>query len=231
MDPQTYVMFPLWYVAFLLSLTCHEAAHALAAKLGGDDTAYLAGQVTLNPIPHVRRELFGTVLVPVVTYFQGGMMGWASAPYDPYWQERYPRRAAAMALAGPAANLLLFLLAFATLRIGLAAGVWTIPAEGLSADRLVTATPGDGGVLDGLGRLLSILFYLNLLLAVLNLLPVPPMDGASIVAGWVSPLRDAYRKLRSSPLGPIAGLLVAFVVFPYVFGPVIRWAVRTLLYG
>lgn len=231
MDPQEIVLFPFWYVAFLLSLTCHEAAHALAAKLGGDDTAYLAGQVTLNPIPHVRRELFGTVIVPILSYLQGGMMGWASAPYDPDWEVRHPRRAAAMALAGPAANLLIFLLALAALRAGLASGAWTIPSGGLAADRLVAAADGGSGLLDGLGRLLSILFYLNLLLLVFNLLPFPPMDGASVVAGWVSPLRELYRRFRSSPFGSIAGLVVAFVVFPVVFGPIVRWAVQVLLFG
>ena len=86
MDAQTVSLFPLWYAAFLLALTCHEAGHALVAKWGGDDTAYLSGQVSLNPWPHIRREPFGTVLVPILTYFTGStrwMMGWASAPYDP----------------------------------------------------------------------------------------------------------------------------------------------------
>src|SRR6266700_2504017 len=54
------------YVVFLLSTTCHEAAHALAAKLGGDMTAFEGGQVTLNPIPHIRREPFGMVLMPII---------------------------------------------------------------------------------------------------------------------------------------------------------------------
>jgi hypothetical protein len=117
MDPHVIALLPLWYAAFLLSLTCHEAAHAWAARRGGDDTAYLAGQVTLNPVPHVIREPFGTVLVPLLTYFTNGwMMGWASAPYDPRWEARHPRRAAAMSAAGPAANLLLALLAFAVLK-------------------------------------------------------------------------------------------------------------------
>ena len=65
MSQEQLALFPLWYVAFLLSLTCHEAAHALVAKWGGDLTAYYSGQVTLNPLPHIRREPFGTVLVPI----------------------------------------------------------------------------------------------------------------------------------------------------------------------
>ncbi|HEU4904854.1 MAG TPA: hypothetical protein VFT19_01910, partial [Solirubrobacterales bacterium] len=75
-------VFGIWYVVFLLALTLHEAGHALAAWLGGDETAYQGGQVTLNPMPHIRREPFGTVVIPIITFFfSGWMMGWASTPY------------------------------------------------------------------------------------------------------------------------------------------------------
>src|SRR5215468_4693673 len=101
MDSQLLLMGLVWYVVFLLSTTCHEAAHALVAKWGGDLTAFRGGQVTLNPLPHIRREPFGMVLFPILSYALGGwMMGWASAPYDPTWCRMYPRRAAKMALAG-----------------------------------------------------------------------------------------------------------------------------------
>ncbi len=70
----------IWYLVFLFSTTCHEAAHALAARLGGDLTAFHGGQVTLNPAPHIQREPFGLVLAPIVSYFWSGwMLGWASA--------------------------------------------------------------------------------------------------------------------------------------------------------
>jgi hypothetical protein len=82
-----------WYVVFLLSTTCHEAAHALAAKLGGDLTAFHGGQVSLDPVPHIRREPFGMVVFPILSLLVGGwMMGWASVPYDPFWAQRHPRR-------------------------------------------------------------------------------------------------------------------------------------------
>src|SRR5678816_411467 len=100
--------FGIWYVVFLFTLTWHEAGHALVALLGGDDTAYRGGQVSLNPWPHVRREPMGTVLIPILTFaYSGWMMGWASAPYDPEWGRANPKRLAAMSIAGPAANLLL----------------------------------------------------------------------------------------------------------------------------
>ncbi|HEX9426284.1 MAG TPA: site-2 protease family protein, partial [Candidatus Polarisedimenticolia bacterium] len=109
--------FAIWYVVFLLSLTLHEAGHALVAWLGGDDTAYRGGQVSLNPVPHMRREPFGTILFPLITYVSSGwMMGWASSPYDPCWGQAHPRRMAAMSAAGPAGNLLIASIAFIALK-------------------------------------------------------------------------------------------------------------------
>ena len=101
-----------WYASFILSTVIHEAAHAWAALKLGDETAYEGGQVSLNPEPHIRREPFGMVVIPLLTYFIGGwMMGWASAPYDPTWAMQYPKRAALMALAGPVSNLCLAVIA------------------------------------------------------------------------------------------------------------------------
>jgi Zn-dependent protease len=234
MDPQTFALFPLWYAAFLMSLTCHEAGHALVARWGGDDTAYVSGQVTLNPWPHIRREPIGTVLVPILTYFTGSsrwMMGWASAPYDPLWEDRNPGRAAAMSAAGPAANFILFAIAFGVLRFGLQAGVWVAPQDGIALDRLVAAAPGAAGFVDAAGRFLSVVMGLNLILGVFNLLPFPPLDGVAVLAGIAPPIRAFYQKLRASPALGIVGLIVAWRVSPYVVGPVLRTAVRALLNG
>ena len=80
-----------WYAVFLIAITCHEAAHAWAAYRLGDPTAYFAGQVTLNPGPHIEREPIGTILMPILSYWRMGvMLGWASAPYDPYWAAAIP---------------------------------------------------------------------------------------------------------------------------------------------
>src|SRR5512139_3777627 len=99
---------PLWVVFFIFSATVHEAAHAWAAKRGGDLTAYQGGQVSLGPWPHIRREPFGMVVLPVLSLALAGWpFGFASTPYAPVWADRHPRRAALMALAGPAANLAL----------------------------------------------------------------------------------------------------------------------------
>lgn len=234
MDEQTLALFPVWYAAFLLSLTCHEAGHALVARWGGDDTAYRAGQVSLNPWPHIRREPFGTVLVPILTYFMGTsrwMMGWASAPYDPFWEDRHPRRAGLMSAAGPAANFLLFGIAFLVLKVGLQSGAWVVPPDEIAIDRLVAAAPGGAVVWDGIGRFLSVVMSLNLILGVFNLMPFPPLDGISVVAGLLPPVRALYHKMRAVPAFAIVGVILAWRVSPLVVGPVLRAAVYALLYA
>ena len=90
-----------------------------AALRGGDPTAYHGGQVSLDPRAHIRREPFGMVALPLISVVVSGWpFGFASAPYDPHWAMRYPRRAAWMALAGPAGNLLLVLAAVLAIRVG-----------------------------------------------------------------------------------------------------------------
>ncbi len=186
--------FALWFVAFLASLTCHEAAHAFAGRRGGDETA--REQVTLNPIPHIRREPFGMVVMPLLSYaLAGWMMGWASAPYDPHWARRHPRRAAVMAAAGPAANFLL-------------------AALGVVAVRGLLASGADSGPLL---RFFWILAFLNGLLGVFNLIPLPPLDGASVLEGLAGgPIPAAIQKLRETPMIGFIGLLVAWKVFGYL---------------
>ena len=236
-SPDLILLLPLWYAVFLLSLTCHEAAHAAVAYLGGDPTAYLGGQVTLNPLPHIRREPFGTVLFPLLSFLlfgSGGgsrwMIGWASAPYDPFWEDRHPRRAALMAAAGPAANLVLLTIGFAVLRYGFVRGWWAEPPGDLWAlDRLVMPLAENTGMLEGFGRLFSIVMVLNLVLFLFNLLPFPPLDGASVLA-LIPPLRPFMLGLRSSPVGGWMGILFAWVVFPSMFMPVFGW-LQGFLYG
>ena len=120
----------LFYAVFLFSITLHEAAHAWAALRLGDATAYHGGQVTLDPRPHIRREPFGMVVLPLLSVAVSGWpFGFASAPYDPHWAMRYPKRAAWMALAGPASNLLLVLLAGIAMRGLMAGGVFAGPGS------------------------------------------------------------------------------------------------------
>ena len=220
----------LWYLVFLLSTTFHEAAHAYVAKLGGDPTAFHGGQVTLNPIPHMRREPIGTIFAPIISYLVGGwMIGWASAPYDPDWQRRYPHRAGWMALAGPAANLSLTLLAGLMIRMGMAGGFFAAP-EKASFTRIVEATGPGAAALAATS--LSILLMLNLLLFAFNLLPIPPLDGHTGITLLMSKETAVkFTTFSRSPMFTYIGLLVAWQLFDRIFDPIFKLALRLLYPG
>ena len=173
----------------------------------------------------MQRELWGTVLIPLLTYlYMGWMMGWASAPYDPYWEARHPRRAAWMAAAGPLANLGLAVIGFVALKTGLAMGVWEQPLQS-RFDLLVVAASEDAAGWEALGRLCSIMLTLNVVLFLFNLLPIPPMDGASVLAGLSSSVRRLRERLRANAYSGWIGLLVAWFLFGYLFRPIFRQVV------
>jgi Zn-dependent protease len=220
----------IWFIVFLFSTTCHEAAHALAAKLGGDPTAFHGGQASLNPLPHIRREPFGMVVVPLLSQLLGGwMIGWASAPYDPEWQQRYPRRAAWMALAGPGANFSLLLMAAAGIRAGVAFGLFHAPETATYS--LITA-PNDAAQWGFAAKLLSVLFIENLLLGTFNLLPLPPLDGSSGITLLMSErMARNFHDWLSEPAFRFAGLLAAWYGFRYVFDFLFTLALNTLYPG
>jgi Zn-dependent protease len=230
--PDILVLGLTWFVVFLFSTTLHEAGHAFAAYKLGDPTAYEGGQVSLNPLPHIQREPLGMLLVPIITFAMNQwMMGWASAPYDPLWAHRYPKRAAIMAMAGPAGNLILMLISGTILRIGMSAGIYE-PFQswiyGFKFERLVEATV-PGGLAEAAIAPLSILFMLNLLLFFFNLLPLPPLDGSAVLPAFMSNETAArYNSFLHQPMVSLLGLLLAWRVFPVVFQPVLIFALRIL---
>jgi Zn-dependent protease len=228
--PDLLVLGLTWFVVFLFSITLHEAGHALAAYKLGDSTAYEGGQVSLNPIPHIRREPVGMLLVPLVSFASSQwMMGWASAPYDPFWAHRYPKRAAIMAAAGPAANLLLVIVSGLLIRLGVATG--TFYAPDVANFTTVTAAV-DGSWATGAVTPLSILFSLNLLLFAFNLLPLPPLDGSAILPALISD--DAARRFQEilrQPMFSLIGLLAAWRVFPLISDPLQTLALNLLYPG
>jgi Zn-dependent protease len=215
----------LQYVVFLLSTTCHEAAHSFVALSGGDKTAFEGGQVTLNPVPHIRREPFGMVVMPLLGITTGsGLIGWASAPYDPLWSSRYPKRAAWMSLAGPATNFLIAALAGIAMRVGVAMGVFTRGAT--STSHIVGAL--SSGIPDGIATILSVFFSLNILLGCFNLLPFPPLDGYGVLGLFTSErmairLQEWRVQFRAFA---IIGLILGWRMIDTVYFPMLRTALK-----
>jgi Zn-dependent protease len=225
LTPEVLAIGAAWFAVFLFSTTLHEAAHAATALKLGDPTAHEGGQVTLNPLPHIRREPIGMVVIPVISFLLAGfMVGWASAPYDPHWAHRHPKRSALMAIAGPLANLSLVVVAGIAVRIGLSQDAF-VPGS------MLVQVAG-GGWLGGIATLLSILFVLNLILFVFNLLPLPPMDGSAVIQLFMSD--DAARWLQSfyrQPMIGWVGIFVAWQFFGRLFRPVRDFAVSLLYAG
>lgn len=214
----------IWYIIFLLSTTIHEASHAFVAKLGGDLTAYHGGQVSLDPIPHIKREPLGMVVFPLIFLFVNGFpFGWASAPYDPYWANNNHKKAALMSLAGPASNLLLVIIAGIGIKIGVESGSFTYfqfeeSIFGKSSFEL------SAGI-----KILSITFFMNLLLCVFNLIPLPGLDGSSAITFFMSKkTASSYMEKISNPGLSLLSLFLLWQIFPYIFYPVFNFAIRLL---
>jgi Zn-dependent protease len=162
-------------VPMILSLTVHEFAHAWSAFKLGDDTAARQGRMTLNPIPHI--DLFGTILLPIISVVSGGIgfIAWAKpVPVSPYkFRKTISMRTGMMitALAGPASNIVLAFL------IG---GIW------MFLDKIGFGAGADSGDFAQKGRLsvdmlLGRVFFMNIGLAVFNMLPIPPLDGSRVL--------------------------------------------------
>jgi len=190
------------FVVLIISLTAHEASHGLFAWLGGDSTAKDAGLVTMNPIPHMQREPVGMVLIPMlVLYLSNGAycFGGASAPVDPYWVERHPKKAALMSAAGPLANLALAAIAFLVLYF--------------------IARPEGSEV--AIGKIAWTFVWLNLLLCVFNLIPLPPFDGAGIVRSLVRASDSLYRSYERMPAYFILSMIAASYLIGVILGPIV----------
>ncbi|MEM7607045.1 MAG: site-2 protease family protein [Myxococcota bacterium] len=226
LDPEVMRALPVWFTATLLSLTVHEAAHAWVGKLGGDNTA--EDQVTLNPAPHAARQPFGMLLVPVASFLLYGgtwMIGFASAPYDPHWAMRFPKRSALMAAAGPLSNFLLAIIAGVVIHIGVGSGAWT---PGTTALDSTVVLAGDGGS-SAFTVFVSVLFSVNVLLGVFNLLPFAPLDGHAVVPLFLNERQTRkWLSFFDDRGAQIFGFMIALVLFTKVAFPVHRVALQLL---
>jgi Zn-dependent protease len=185
------------FLVLLFSLTVHEAAHAWAADRRGDPTARQLGRLSLNPMAHI--DPWGTVVFPLVAMFAHlPIIGWAKpVPIDVRRLKNYRIDSMLIAGAGPASNLLLALVASVALRF-------------FPLDQVVSM--GDG-VAPALVVLFARLLQINLLLAIFNLLPIPPLDGAGVLAGLLpNRVADAFDHLR-----PYGFLLLYGLMFTGLF--------------
>ena len=198
----------------IASLSVHEAAHAWAADLLGDPTARHLGRLSLNPVVHV--DPIGTLLFPLIAMLTGlPLIGWAKpVPVDPRHLKHPKRDFALIAAAGPASNVLMAVIGAVIFAV------------------LPTAAPGDiaGRVVMTAPREIFLWFtYLNVMLAVFNMIPVPPLDGGNVLIG-VLPHAGARMVEQLRPYGFI--ILYALMLsdaLNYLLGPLTVGIVRFLL--
>jgi Zn-dependent protease len=201
------------FLVLLFSLTVHESAHAWTASRLGDPTGRRMGRVSLNPAVHV--DFIGTVLFPLLAMVSRvPIIGWAKpVPVDVTKLRHYRRDFAVVAAAGPAANLVLAVVA----------------AIGMNLLRVTPSNVGHLYVSGPFAQLLTALLQLNILLAVFNMLPVPPLDGGNVLSGLLpDTAAHVFDNLR--PYGFMVLYALIFTgVFTRLIGPPYRLILSWLI--
>lgn len=191
----------IYFVILIFSIIVHEVAHGYAADKLGDPTARLQGRLTLNPIPHI--DFLGSIILPIISVLSPGgfLFGWAKpVPYNPYNLTRAPRWGETIvAAAGPGTNFALVIVFAALMRL------WGDPT---------------------FGAVCFIGILVNLWLGLLNLIPVPPLDGSKILSS-ILPRSFGYENLRARmEYNPFLGFGVVFLII-ILFGS----AFSSLVFG
>jgi Zn-dependent protease len=182
----------VWILPVIFAITVHEVAHGWVAKKYGDNTASMLGRLTLNPIKHV--DILGTIIIPGLLLISGTgfIFGWAKpVPVDPRYFKNPRRDMAVVALAGPVSNLLMAFGWALVARLGVMIGA---QAEAVSLPLIYTGIAG---------------ISINLVLALLNLLPIPPLDGSRILTG-ILPSYWAWQYNRLERFGFIILLVLLY---------------------
>lgn len=193
----------------LLAITCHEVSHGYMAWRFGDPTARMLGRLTLNPLKHL--DLIGTLMI----FFVG--IGWAKPVPVVYENLHNPKKNMIwLAAAGPITNLILATLSALVLR--------AVVSFGNPASVTPLAV-----VMEPLVLMLAFSVYINLLLSIFNMIPVPPLDGGRVLVGLL-PYRQAAAWSRIEPYGMLIIIVLVFFtnLFSYVISPVLNIAVHLL---
>lgn len=187
-------------VILIMSVVVHELAHGYSALWLGDSTAKYAGRLTLNPIKHL--DPIGSVLVPLLLYILPGnlIFGWAKpVPYNPYNLRNQKWGEAIVAAAGPLTNILIAVIFGLVVRLGAASGIFSTAFIDLA----------------------SIVVFMNIILAIFNLVPIPPLDGSKILFS-VLPYHMQRFRLILEQFGLILVIFFIFVLWRFIF-PVVLW--------
>jgi Zn-dependent protease len=191
----------------ILSVVVHEVSHGFVANILGDGTARHAGRLTLNPLKHL--DPIGSFLVPVLTYSTGGFIfGWAKpVPYNPYNLRDQKWGEAKVAAAGPLSNLLIAVIFGLIFRFG----------------------AGTLGIHPAASEMFQLIIYLNLVLAVFNLVPIPPLDGSKILFSVLPYHLRHIQDFMEQYWLVFIGIFIFFV--GGVLSPVVDWLFRLIVGG
>jgi Zn-dependent protease len=192
----------VWILPVVFAITVHEVAHGWVAKKYGDNTASILGRLTLNPVKHI--DLFGTLIIPglLLLSFSGFIFGWAKpVPVDARNFKNPRRDMAIVALAGPVSNLLMAFGWALIARLGVTLGAQT---EAISLPLIYTGIAG---------------ISINLVLAMINLLPIPPLDGSRILTG----ILPSYWAWQYNRLERFGFVILLVLLYTNVLGSILAY--------
>ncbi len=221
-----------YFIAFILSLSVHESAHALTSYWFGDDTGLLQGRISLNPMAHI--DPIGTILIPLMGFLSAAqglppLIGWAKpVETNPLRWRNKDLANISVSAAGPISNMLLALGIFIVMKALLLSGM--VDGGYIRPFTFIVPAANQPDWLLPVCTFLSLMLMLNVALAVFNLIPLPPLDGSHVVETLLPDnLKGIYEQIRPYSWIILLGLLW-LGAFGFIFGPV-RNLVLTLLWG